>query len=190
VYLIFALPAGTTVRPGSLGVWIHNVAVLAIGAQLAILYFTSGFMKLNGYTWHHGTALYLISQVEWFSLPSTRDWFKDPTLVTIASYATMVFQVWFPIAIVSPLRRLFVAVGIAFHIGIAITMGLVTFSTIMIGLELFLLRDADFERLRAWRAGSAERIRQRLHTRFAPATSCSTVDRVSAEHRSRTGFTG
>lgn len=159
IYLLFALPAGRAVRQGALSVWIHNVAVLAIGAQLAVLYFTSGFMKMNGSVWHHGTALYQISQVEWFSIPATRTLFKNPAFATVATYSTMLFQVWFPVGVLSPLRLPFIAVGIMFHIGIAVSMGLLTFSTVMIGLELFLVTDEEYRRLGAFVSRLATRIR-------------------------------
>lgn len=164
-YMAFTLPMDAKWKPGNLVVWMHNVGVLAIAAQVAVLYFVSGFMKMNGSTWHHGTALYVISQVEWFSHPATREMFKNPLIVTVATYSTMLFQVWFPLAILTSFRRAFVAVGILFHVGIAVTMGLVTFSTVMIGLELFLISDADYVRLRASLGGAATRVWPRSVTR-------------------------
>lgn len=49
----------------------------------------------------------------------------------------MIFLVWFPIAMVSKMKLLWIFIGITFHIGISGFMGLVTFGVTMIGLELF-----------------------------------------------------
>ena len=141
IYLLFALPAGASAPPGSLRVWFHNLAVIAIAAQLVTLYLTSGFLKAYGEKWHNGTALYYISQVEWFSLPGMRAAFKDPYLTTLATYATVAYQIMFPVAMLSRLKPAWIFVGVCFHAGIAVFMGLVTFSTVMVGLEVFLFTD-------------------------------------------------
>jgi predicted DCC family thiol-disulfide oxidoreductase YuxK len=149
VYMLFLLPARARVVRQSTAVWLHNLAVVAIIAQLIILYGTSGIMKAAGERWHHGTALYVISQVEWFSEPWMRTLFKNAYLVTLATYATLLFQLWFPMAVFSRFKLLWLAAGIFFHLGIATGMGLVTFSTVMIGLELFLITDEEYDAIGA-----------------------------------------
>ena len=143
-YMIFVLPPRARAHSNSLTVWISNLAVLAIATQLCVLYFTSGIMKAYGEKWHNGTAMYYISQVEWFSEPWIRSIFKAPLIVTLATVVPMVYQLLFPTAVLSPLKLPWLAVGVAFHLGIAVMMGLVTFSTIMIGLELFLITDNEY----------------------------------------------
>jgi hypothetical protein len=160
-YMLFALPEGKEVEPGSLQVWIHNVAILAIGLQIGVLYLTSGFLKMTGEKWNNGTAMYLISQVEWFSHPAMRGLFRNPYLTTLTCYVTFFFQVWFPIAVLTRLRPIWLAIGIFFHLGIAIFMGLVCFSTAMIGLELFLVTDAHYEVLAGWLGSVASGVRSR-----------------------------
>jgi hypothetical protein len=157
-YMIFCLPRGARPKPGSLRVWLHNVASLAIGAQLCVLYFTSGFMKLSGERWTHGVATYLISQVEWFSLPSAREIFKNAFVAMTSSYGSMLFQFWFPVAIFTRAKLIWLAVGIFFHLNIAVLMGLVSFSLAMIGLELFVVTDEEWGRL----ARAARQLASRL----------------------------
>jgi hypothetical protein len=149
-YMLFALPHGKEPKRGSLAVWLHNVAILAIGLQIGVLYLTSGFLKATGAKWSNGTAMYLISQVEWFSHPGMRSVFRNAFATTFASYSAMFFQIWFPVAIWTRLRPMWIAVAILFHLGIALFMGLVCFSLAMIGLELFLIRDHEYARMRAW----------------------------------------
>ena len=154
MYLLFALPTQARAERGSLAVWLHNVAMLAVALQVVVLYSTAGFSKTFGERWQHGTATYYLSQVEWFSLPALRDLFKHPVVATLTSYGPPLYMVWFPIAILSPLKPWWIAIGILFHLSIAVGLGLVTFSTVMIGLLLFLVSDREYERLREW-AGSA-----------------------------------
>ncbi len=149
-YMLFALPADRQPRRGSLEVWLHNIAILAIGLQIGVLYLTSGFLKATGDKWSNGTAMYLISQVEWFSHPAMRAPFQNPYLTTLASYGTLFFQLWFPIAILTRLRLLWLAFGILMHLGIATLMGLICFSVAMIGLELFLVTDKEYAWLSDW----------------------------------------
>ena len=147
IYLLFTVPAGRTALAGSLSAWLHNVAVAAVTAQICVLYATSGLMKTYGEVWHQGTAMYYISQVEWVSLPLLREMFKNPLITTVATYVPMLFMVTFPVAIFSRLKVVYVAVGFGLHLGIAVMMGLITFSTAMVGLELFLLNDREYARL-------------------------------------------
>ena len=172
VYLLFTIPAGKTAQPGSLSAWIHNVGVAAIWAQICVLYATSGLMKTFGEVWHQGTAMYYISQVEWISLPGLRDMFKNPFITTVATYVPMLFMVTFPVAVFSRLKPLYVAIGFGLHLGIAVMMGLLTFSTAMIGLELFLLTDEEYARLDVWgqRAKrTAQSVTASLRDRLGPA---------------------
>jgi predicted DCC family thiol-disulfide oxidoreductase YuxK len=161
IYMILLLPPEAKPARGKLSVWVHNLAVVAIASQLIVVYLTSGFMKASGQRWHHGTALYLVSQVDWFSLPGTRAFFRNPIVTTFASYSTLAYQVWFPVAIFSPLRRVWLLAGMMFHLGIAVTMGLITFSTMMISLELFLLTDDEYRSLKETAGALLQRLRLR-----------------------------
>ena len=105
-------------------------------------------MKATGEPWSSGIALYNISQVDSFSLPALRDLFKNPYVTTLASYSAMFLLIWFPIAMFSRLKLLWLAMGISFHLGIGAFMGLVTFSSVMISLELFFITDEEHARFR------------------------------------------
>ena len=47
-YMLFLIPADTTRARGSLSVWMHNIAVLAIALQVIVLYATAGLAKADG----------------------------------------------------------------------------------------------------------------------------------------------
>lgn len=156
--MVLALPAGAPWRPGSVRVWLHNLAVVAILFQVCVVYFIAGLAKAHGDTWNNGTALYLIAQVEWFSAPSTRQWFSNSLVATAVAYSTVFFQVWFPIAMLSRLKGVFLIAAFGFHIGIAVSMGLISFSLVMAGADLSLITDDEYRRL----ADRLRRFREQL----------------------------
>lgn len=179
MYMLLLLPPKSKPAPGTLSVWFHNLGVLAIGIQVAILYTISGLMKSYGYTWHHGIAMYYISNVEWFSLPALREIFANPFVVTIATYVPMLYQLLFPMAILSRVKLPWLFLGIVFHLGVACTMGLVTFSTVMIGLELFLVTDLEYTAIR----GHCESLA--AHLRIVPGRLRSLARRTEHTAASR-----
>lgn len=152
VYLLLVLPSGAPApRSGAASIYLHNLGIVLMTGQVVLLYFTAGMAKASGEVWVNGTALYLISQVGEYSLPALRGIFKHPLVSVTASYATVVWQVTFPVGVFSRFKLAFLALGFAFHLGIAVFMGLVTFSLIMIGAELLLITDEEY----VWLGGRA-----------------------------------
>lgn len=149
IYMCFLLPRRTQSSAGEFRVWLHNLAVLAIALQLMVMYLTSGFAKAMGETWQNGVAMYYVNQIQWFTLPGTQTLFLNPFIVTAATYIPMFYQLLFPVAVISRIKLPWILLGILFHLGIAVLMGLISFSTIMIGLELFLISDEEYIML--WR---------------------------------------
>lgn len=147
IYMLLLIPFDQEHEKGSFMIWLHNLGVVAIATQIMILYFTAGFMKMNGEVWTEGIALFNVSQVETFSLPVIREVFKNPYLSTISAYMTMIFLVWFPLAMFSRLKLIWIFIGISFHMGILGFMGLVTFASTMIGLELFFITDGEYQKI-------------------------------------------
>jgi hypothetical protein len=149
LFLVFTLPKTARTVPGSLSVWLHNLAVLAICFQGAVLYATAGLLKAWADPWQQGTAVYAVSQVQSLAHPAFRDVFKEPLATTAASFFTILLEVWFPIAVLTPMRVTWVVLGVVFHLLIAGFLGLITFSAIMIGLDLVYISDAEYSRLGA-----------------------------------------
>lgn len=146
-YMVFLISKPNRKIYSEWKVWLHNIGVISIILQLVILYATSGLMKAFGEKWHNGTAMYVISNVEWFSVPAYRDMFLHPVISTLGTYIPLLFMILFPVAIISRLKLLWIFIGISLHLGIAIMMGLITFSTVMIGLELLIISDNEYNYL-------------------------------------------
>jgi hypothetical protein len=112
-----------------------------------VMYTASGYFKYIGPLWREGTAMYYITQVQQFTLPGANALFSVPLIVYVATYVSMLYQLMFPMAIISRFKLLWIAIGILFHLSIAVLTGLVTFSTVMIGLELFLISDQEYVKI-------------------------------------------
>jgi hypothetical protein len=164
LYMVFLhdrLPAPHRIEPGA-RVLLHNVGVGLIYLQVVTLYFVSGTLKMQGEVWFNGTALYYITGVEAYStgVQLLRDLFSNPVVVTLGCYSAMVYQVGFPFMLTSRFHLVWVLLGISFHLGIFVVMGLTTFSAIMIGLILFTVRDSEWASLQAFASGLVSRLRQ------------------------------
>lgn len=135
----------------------HNFAWIACVIQLIFMYFASGSYKIMGSMWQNGTALYYSNRVQEFFNPVLNPWLWEYEPVTIfMSYSTVLFQVAFPFLLLNRFTKYFAIISACIlHLGIALFMGLVDFSWIMIGCEMILLTDTDYLKLatywRNWR---------------------------------------
>jgi hypothetical protein len=141
---------------GALAV-VHNTGILLVIVQLGLLYTSTGLYKTMGQLWQNGTALYYILRVDEFSWPAAAAAvYQNPYLVVLGTYGTVLFEVMFlPMLLSRWGRYLMIFAGIAFHAGIALFMGLVTFAWSMLSVYPLLLTDAEYR-------GAARAARDRL----------------------------
>jgi predicted DCC family thiol-disulfide oxidoreductase YuxK len=130
----------------------HNAGVVLILAQLAFLYMSTGLYKVMGELWQNGTALYYILRVDEFSWPGVAEFiYRNPYLVVLGTYGTVLFEVTFLPALLSRWTRYAAALaGVFFHLSIALIMGLVTFGWSMLSLYPLLITDAEYRSLGLW----------------------------------------
>jgi hypothetical protein len=146
LYMVFMLENHQFEKSKGIAVFLHNVAVLVSIVQICILYFVAGTTKLQGADWVNGTALYYVMHVDLFSANWTwlRQLMKNPIAVTAATYSAMVYQIGFPFMLNNRFHLPWLMLGLSFHIGIVVAMGLTTFGTIMITIVLFTIRDSEW----------------------------------------------
>jgi hypothetical protein len=128
---------------------LHNSAVLAVAAQLCVIYGTAGFLKVQGSMWQDGSALAYVLQLGWFHpWPALSAWVAGhPVLLALAGYSTVFVQAGFPFIVFAPrLKYPALAVLAVMHLSIAVLLGLPFFSAIM------LVGDAIFLPDRLWQA--------------------------------------
>jgi predicted DCC family thiol-disulfide oxidoreductase YuxK len=130
----------------------HNSAVLAIAAQICVVYGTAGFLKVQGSMWQDGSALGYVLRLDWFHpWPGLSVWLAAHAMaVTVAGYATVFVQAGFPFIVFAPqLKYAALAVLVVMHVSIAVLLGLPFFSAMM------LVGDAIFLPDRFWRAAAS-----------------------------------
>lgn len=135
-----------------LGTILHNAALAAIVLQLCFMYLTSALFKVQGDMWQNGVALYYILRVQEFTLPGVAPLvYQNAVLVTLFTYVTVLEQLAYPFMLLNRYTKRFsVVLVIQMHIGIAILMGLVSFSSVMITLQAAAFRDVEIEQLLKW----------------------------------------
>ncbi len=143
---------------------LHNAGLLAVITQVCLLYLASALYKTQGELWQNGTALYYIMRVQDFTLPGVSEMlYRNPLFVTAGTYGTVLFQLAFPFLLLNRWTRLLALAGaIAMHAGIALLMGLMTFSWVMVTVELPLLGDRRLEAIGAWLRPRAQALRSRM----------------------------
>ncbi len=100
-------------------------------------------------------------RVQAFTWPGVSELlYRNPYIVVVLTYGTILFEIVFPFLLFNRWSRwIAVVAGIVFHTGIALFMGLVTFSWSVLSLYPFLLTDREYEWMttrarRAWQAGA------------------------------------
>ena len=149
----FAIETREPPRPGlqsdlrrDLSAMFHNGAILAFALQIALVYGVAGLTKVQGETWRNGTAIYYAMSGT-YRLPGVSEAIcRHDWVVNLLSYSAVAFQVSFPwfIFLNRYTRILAVAAGMCFHLGIGIVLGLVTFATLMMAVDLALVSDEEY----------------------------------------------
>ena len=151
-------------QPALIGTMLHNLALVALTAQVCFVYASGALYKAGGDPWAKGWAVYDPLQTARFGTwPVLSDlvtaW--GPMVVAI-SWGSILLQVAFPLMLLTRPTRLIGLLGIlSFHIGIAVLMGLPWFSLTMIAIDSIFIRDRTWQRLsagvvRRWEASKAD----------------------------------
>lgn len=161
-------------RPEAPGAWapvsamFHNTAMLAIALQICLVYGLAGLYKVQGAVWQEGTAIYYAFRGGQFVWPGVTEWiYQNAFVVTGFTYTTVAFQVAFPFLLFLNryTRTVAVVMGFLFHAGIALFLGLITFSLFMTSVDLALMGDEEYRAIGRW----LERQRDRFLPQSKPA---------------------
>ncbi len=122
-------------------------AVSLMQFQMTVIYLSAAWSKCWGNTWQDGTALYYVSHMTdlFGRMPALTTLFDQLWLVRLMTWGVVVIEGLLPVFLWIPrTRRWGVALGIALHLGIELTMNLFLFEWLMIlGLVSFLGRNAE-----------------------------------------------
>lgn len=166
---------GDPVLPDWITTLAHNVALVALAAQICILYTASALFKVQGSQWQDGTALHYPLQLhEYGVFPALNDLIvANPFVLTVLTYLSVFIQLFFAVGLLHPVtRRLFLIGMVGFHAGIALLMGLPWFSLSMLAFDAIFVSDRSWRWIeRAVRVGIG-----RLRGRRAPASTVPSDD--------------
>ncbi|MDC0711061.1 HTTM domain-containing protein [Stigmatella sp. ncwal1] len=138
---------------------VRNLGFLCLRIQLCVMYATAGLTKWSGTLWPEGQALYYVLSTDEYTLPFVKDWASHwPTVLALATYVTVFFQIAFPCLIwKDPARRPMMVLGALIHLQIALVMGLMTFGLAMvISYTVFYTEREALAQLGAWDRGLSQ----------------------------------
>ncbi|MBZ4320031.1 HTTM domain-containing protein [Streptomyces huiliensis] len=124
---------------------IHNAALLAILAEVCLIYGAAGWYKVQGSLWQDGSALYYPLHLDYFSpWPSlSHALAASGVVVLLLSYGTVAVQAAFPFTLINRrVKNVLVVAMIAEHLGIAVLLGLPFFSLVMVFADAVFLPTA------------------------------------------------
>ncbi|MCU1574413.1 MAG: hypothetical protein JWO93_2495 [Micrococcaceae bacterium] len=139
--------------PAWFGTIVHNLAVVAIGAQVIIIYLIAGVAKARGPLWQNGTAIYYPMHSENFSpWPALNSLLvSNDMMVHLISWGSVAIQVIFPLLLLNRWTRKLAVLGmIGMHAGIGIFLGLSVFSLAMVAADVIFLRDSTIDGALSW----------------------------------------
>jgi hypothetical protein len=149
-FSLFRSRAGVSAqRSPAFGI-LHNTALAAFAVQVSIVYFFAGLLKAGGHTWLDGAALYNSMADREFGWPGAAEFLsRNRVLLSIVGPGTVFFQISFPFFFFlnRTSRHVILVVAIAFHIGIAVFLGLIPFAAFFIAAELALIEDDVYRRV-------------------------------------------
>lgn len=119
------------------GRFMHRLCCLAVMLQVCVVYAVASISKIFDSTWQSGTAVWQAMQLQHFSL-NDKSMFEAPNFFTaFLNYATIVYQVAFPIFIWwKKLRLPLLLIGALFYFLTGLVMGLVLFAGVMLASHL------------------------------------------------------
>jgi MFS family permease len=148
--------------PNQIATVIHNLALVALIAQVVFVYTSGALFKAGGAPWREGTAVYDPLATQRFGTwPVLTDFLTAwGPLVAMFTLGSVFIQAAFPWMLLNRVTRIIALFGIlSFHIGIAVLMGLPWFSLTMIAIDSVFIRDRSWRRvcarIRGLWAGSA-----------------------------------
>ncbi len=94
------------------------VALLTVAITLA--YWDSVWFKLQSEIWLGGSAFWLGAALPHFSTGMLPDWAESAVLMKTLTYSALVYELLFPLIVVRGTRSLWLALGLALHVGSAV----------------------------------------------------------------------
>lgn len=121
-------------------------ALRLIQFQIIALYASTALCKLQGETWHDGTAMWYVSKMtDNFGRLIPAYWFDVYGVSAMATWGALALELTLPLALIIPRTRKWgVIAGVMLHLGIELSMNLFLFQWFMILGLLSFVRTEDW----------------------------------------------
>lgn len=119
--------------------FVSSMGTRLIQVQLCVIYAYTGLDKMKGASWWDGSAVWKVLGNAQLAPLDFSFVSHFPLFVAVTTFATVIFEVYFPFAVWTQLRKPWLAVGLIFHGGAAFMMGLPFFSLVMVSSYLVFL---------------------------------------------------
>jgi len=141
-------PKSKSTDPKSLAYLLHTGGLISIKIHLCLIYFISGITKANTKVWYHGVATYYTLNLERFAATDyNKILAQNGYFVTLSTYATLLWELAFPIAIwVNKLRIPTLLLGLLFHLGIYFLMMIHDFEILFMATYGLFISDSEWKR--------------------------------------------
>lgn len=127
---------------------VSSMMIRMMQVQISVIYAYTGWEKLKGGSWWDGTALWSVlanPQMTTMDFSFLRHF---PWVIPLIGYVTILFEIYFPAMVAWPRTRyLCLLLGLSFHAGIGIFMGLIPFATVMVSTYFLFLDPALLEKV-------------------------------------------
>lgn len=136
--------------PNQLGTVVHNLAILALAAQVIFVYTSGALFKSAGAPWREGWAVYdPLATARFGTWPVLTEaltaWGPMVAMFTLGS---VFIQALFGVMLLNRATRVIALFSIlSFHIGIGVLMGLPWFSLTMVAIDAIFVRDITWRRM-------------------------------------------
>ena len=179
-------PAGS--GPAQIGTVLHNLALVALAAQVFMVYVSGGLYKAQGAPWAGGWAVYNPLHTQRFGpWPELSELLTSwGPMVAIASWGSILLQIAFPLLLlIRPTRLIALVSIITFHIAIGIAMGLPWFSLTMIAIDSIFIRDRSWVRIgdttkRLWRDAAGPTVSSKPAAQLVPDPATAAAEGLGA----------
>lgn len=119
---------------------LSSLMIRMMQVQISVIYAYTGWEKLKGGSWWDGTALWSVMANPQMTTMDFSFLRSIPWIIPVVAYLTILFEVYFPVMVAwSKTRYLWLLMGVLFHAGIGLFMGLGPFATTMISTYFLFL---------------------------------------------------
>jgi len=130
---------------------LSSLMIRMMQVQICVIYAYTGWEKLKGGSWWDGTALWSVMANPQMTTMDFSFLRNIPWSIPVIAYLTILFEVYFPAMVAWPkTRTLWLSLGLFFHAGIGVFMGLGPFATTMVSTYFLFMDPLILERARGW----------------------------------------